>query len=64
MERWEENLTANRKYKQDWIYDQGVCVCVYTQVIVSLNSGTGDFSASLTPNESLCNGHWHMITGM
>lgn len=50
----------------DWIHDQGVWVCVHVcvQVIVSINSGTGDFSASFTPDDSVCNGHWHTITGM
>uniref|UniRef100_A0A7N8XFZ2 Laminin subunit alpha-5 n=1 Tax=Mastacembelus armatus TaxID=205130 RepID=A0A7N8XFZ2_9TELE len=27
------------------------------------NSGKGEFSTSFTPEESLCNGHWHTITG-
>lgn len=39
-------------------------VCVRPQVTVSLNSGSGDFfSTSFTPEEPLCNGRWHTITG-
>lgn len=42
-----------------------VCMCVFVcvQVIVSVNSGKGEFSTSFTPEEPLCNGHWHTITG-
>ncbi|KAK1898797.1 Laminin subunit alpha-5 [Dissostichus eleginoides] len=32
------------------------------QVTVSINSGKGEFSASFTPEEPLCNGRWHTIT--
>ncbi|XP_067382208.1 laminin subunit alpha-5 isoform X2 [Channa argus] len=32
------------------------------EVIVSVNSGKGEFSASFTSEESLCNGYWHTIT--
>ncbi|XP_069382509.1 laminin subunit alpha-5 isoform X2 [Paralichthys olivaceus] len=32
------------------------------EVTVSVNSGKGEFSASFTPEEPLCNGHWHTIT--
>lgn len=31
------------------------------QVIVQLNNGAGEFSASVTPEQSLCNGQWHRI---
>uniref|UniRef100_A0A7N9AL26 Laminin subunit alpha-5 n=1 Tax=Mastacembelus armatus TaxID=205130 RepID=A0A7N9AL26_9TELE len=33
------------------------------EVTFSVNSGKGEFSTSFTPEESLCNGHWHTITG-
>ncbi|XP_034550802.1 laminin subunit alpha-5 [Notolabrus celidotus] len=32
------------------------------EVTVSVNTGKGDFSTSFTPQEPLCNGHWHTIT--
>ncbi|XP_047186725.1 laminin subunit alpha-5 isoform X2 [Scophthalmus maximus] len=32
------------------------------EVTVSVNSGKGEFSASFTPEEPLCNGRWHTIT--
>ncbi|XP_058499238.1 laminin subunit alpha-5 isoform X1 [Solea solea] len=32
------------------------------EVIISVNSGKGEFSASYTPEEPLCNGRWHTIT--
>ncbi|XP_026188237.1 laminin subunit alpha-5 isoform X2 [Mastacembelus armatus] len=32
------------------------------EVTFSVNSGKGEFSTSFTPEESLCNGHWHTIT--
>ncbi|XP_044207309.1 laminin subunit alpha-5 isoform X2 [Thunnus albacares] len=32
------------------------------EVIVSVNSGKGEFSTSFTPEEALCNGRWHTIT--
>ncbi|XP_036390362.1 laminin subunit alpha-5 isoform X1 [Megalops cyprinoides] len=32
------------------------------EVTVLANNGNGEFSASLTPEESVCNGHWHSIT--
>ncbi|XP_053279907.1 laminin subunit alpha-5 [Pleuronectes platessa] len=32
------------------------------EVTVSVKSGKGEFSASFTPEEPLCNGHWHTIT--
>ncbi|XP_056241478.1 laminin subunit alpha-5 isoform X1 [Seriola aureovittata] len=32
------------------------------EVTVSVNSGKGEFSTSFTPEEPLCNGHWHTIT--
>ncbi|XP_034151886.1 laminin subunit alpha-5 isoform X3 [Esox lucius] len=32
------------------------------EVTVTLNSGTGEFSTSFTPEESLCDGRWHTIT--
>lgn len=32
------------------------------EVRVSVNGSTGDFSTSFTPEEPLCNGHWHTIT--
>ncbi|XP_068161173.1 laminin subunit alpha-5 isoform X2 [Antennarius striatus] len=31
------------------------------EVTVSINSGKGEFSTSFTPEEPLCNGHWHTI---
>ncbi|KAG9332520.1 hypothetical protein JZ751_014618 [Albula glossodonta] len=31
------------------------------EVTVLVNNGNGEFSASLTPEESLCNGRWHSI---
>ncbi|KAJ8408959.1 hypothetical protein AAFF_G00239800 [Aldrovandia affinis] len=31
------------------------------EVTVLVNNGNGQFSASLTPEESLCNGRWHSI---
>uniref|UniRef100_A0A9J8D7J6 Laminin, alpha 5 n=1 Tax=Cyprinus carpio carpio TaxID=630221 RepID=A0A9J8D7J6_CYPCA len=36
------------------------CVCS-VQVTVLVNSGSGEFSVSLTPEESLCDGGWHTI---
>uniref|UniRef100_A0A671Z2E7 Laminin, alpha 5 n=1 Tax=Sparus aurata TaxID=8175 RepID=A0A671Z2E7_SPAAU len=33
------------------------------EVTVSVNTGKGEFSTSFTPEESLCNGRWHTITG-
>ncbi|XP_029690196.1 laminin subunit alpha-5 isoform X2 [Takifugu rubripes] len=39
-------------------------VLSHGEVIVSVNSGTGDFSTSFTPDEALCNGHWHTIRVM
>lgn len=36
------------------------CVCS-VQVIVLVNSGSGQFSVSLAPEESLCDGGWHTI---
>nr|XP_020511496.2 laminin subunit alpha-5-like [Labrus bergylta] len=32
------------------------------EVTVSVNTGKGEFSTSFTPEEPLCNGHWHTIT--
>ncbi|KAM3872260.1 laminin subunit alpha-5 [Diretmus argenteus] len=32
------------------------------EVTVSVNSGSGEFSTSFTPEESLCDGRWHSIT--
>lgn len=32
------------------------------EVIASVNSGKGETSTSFTPEEPLCNGHWHTIT--
>ncbi|XP_056106000.1 laminin subunit alpha-5 isoform X1 [Rhinichthys klamathensis goyatoka] len=32
------------------------------QVTVLVNSGSGEFSVSLTPEESLCDGGWHTVT--
>ncbi|KAM9752098.1 laminin subunit alpha-5 isoform 2-T2 [Menidia menidia] len=32
------------------------------EVIVSVNSGKGEFSTSFTPDQPLCNGDWHTIT--
>lgn len=32
------------------------------EVIVSMNSGKGDFSTSFTPEEPLCNGRWHTLS--
>nr|XP_020464725.1 laminin subunit alpha-5 [Monopterus albus] len=32
------------------------------EVTVSVNNGKGELSTSFTPEESLCNGHWHTIT--
>ncbi|XP_059188801.1 laminin subunit alpha-5 isoform X2 [Centropristis striata] len=32
------------------------------EVIVSVNSGKGEFSTSFTPDEPLCNGRWHSIS--
>ncbi|XP_055747285.1 laminin subunit alpha-5-like [Salvelinus fontinalis] len=34
------------------------------KVTVTVNSGHGEFSTSFTPEESLCDGHWHSITVM
>ncbi|XP_022533328.2 laminin subunit alpha-5 isoform X2 [Astyanax mexicanus] len=31
------------------------------EVTVLVNSGSGEFSVSLTPEDSLCDGHWHSI---
>ncbi|XP_067856467.1 laminin subunit alpha-5 isoform X2 [Heptranchias perlo] len=31
------------------------------KVIVQLNNGAGEFSASVTPQQSLCDGQWHRI---
>ncbi|XP_072098440.1 laminin subunit alpha-5 isoform X1 [Mobula birostris] len=31
------------------------------KVIVKLNNGAGGFSASVTPEQSLCDGHWHRL---
>ncbi|XP_078274826.1 laminin subunit alpha-5 [Rhinoraja longicauda] len=31
------------------------------QVVVQLNNGAGEFSASVTPEQSLCDGQWHRI---
>ncbi|XP_066558405.1 laminin subunit alpha-5 isoform X2 [Amia ocellicauda] len=31
------------------------------EVTLKVDNGNGDFSVSLTPEESLCNGHWHRI---
>uniref|UniRef100_A0A8C1UBQ2 Laminin, alpha 5 n=1 Tax=Cyprinus carpio TaxID=7962 RepID=A0A8C1UBQ2_CYPCA len=36
------------------------CVCS-VQVTVLVNSGSGEFSVNLTPEESLCDGGWHTI---
>uniref|UniRef100_A0AAQ6AMH3 Laminin subunit alpha-5 n=1 Tax=Amphiprion ocellaris TaxID=80972 RepID=A0AAQ6AMH3_AMPOC len=33
------------------------------EVTVSVNTGKGEFSTSFTPEEPLCNGRWHTITG-
>ena len=33
------------------------------QVIVKVNNGIRDFSTSVTPKQSLCDGRWHRITG-
>nr|XP_033819501.1 laminin subunit alpha-5 isoform X1 [Geotrypetes seraphini] len=32
-----------------------------TKVIVKVNIGAGEFSTSVTPQQSLCNGQWHTI---
>ncbi|XP_071369418.1 laminin subunit alpha-4-like [Centroberyx affinis] len=32
------------------------------EVTVSVNSGSGEFSTSFTPEESLCDGRWHTVT--
>uniref|UniRef100_A0A3B4BCE3 Laminin, alpha 5 n=1 Tax=Periophthalmus magnuspinnatus TaxID=409849 RepID=A0A3B4BCE3_9GOBI len=34
------------------------------EVMVSMNSGTGDLFTSFSPEESLCNGRWHTLTVM
>lgn len=36
------------------------CVC---QVTVSVNGGKGETSASFIPEEPLCDGRWHSISG-
>uniref|UniRef100_A0A8C1MUI0 Laminin, alpha 5 n=1 Tax=Cyprinus carpio TaxID=7962 RepID=A0A8C1MUI0_CYPCA len=41
-------------------YSSLKCVCS-VQVTVLVNSGSGEFSVSLTPEESLCDGGWHTI---
>ena len=33
------------------------------EVTASLNAGNGLFSTSFTPEETLCDGRWHTITG-
>lgn len=33
------------------------------QVIVKVNNGIRDFSTSVTPKQSLCDGRWHRVTG-
>ena len=35
----------------------------FLQVIVKVNNGIRDFSTSVTPKQSLCDGRWHRITG-
>jgi hypothetical protein len=36
---------------------------VFFQVLVKVNNGIRDFSTSVTPKQSLCDGRWHRITG-
>lgn len=54
------NLILSQRGEMKW--NSTMCA-VFLQVIVKVNNGIRDFSTSVTPKQSLCDGRWHRITG-
>lgn len=55
---WTAEASSERISKLEFI--STACVC---QVTVSVNGGRGETSASFIPEEPLCDGRWHSISG-
>lgn len=57
-------MQKKEKKSKSWLEKILQCnYIIFSQVIVKLNNGVRDFSTSVTPKQSLCDGKWHRMAG-